>query len=425
MIIRFFYNLLLVLVSPILLFSLYKKKQGKPVFGSRWKEHFGFTQPLQAVEQPLWIHAVSVGEVIAATPLIKALKVKYPTTPILVTTTTSTGAAQVEKLGSVVEHRYMPIDFSWAVRRFMKTVRPQKMLIMETELWPNTLNTVDSLNIPIIVINARLSEKSFRNYQRIQPLFNLLAPNLAHVCCQYQDDANRFEQLGISKDKLSITGSLKFDIQVPNDSTTAAKELRENLGHQRPVWIAASTHKGEDELVLEAHKIILEKLPNALLILVPRHPERFNAVFDLCLQSGFNVIRRTDNCNSFSDYQIYLADTMGEMLTLLGASDVCFMGGSLAGKKVGGHNVLEPIALGVPTITGPSYFNFSDIVESFHRNDAIFIIKNNDDLVSELSHLLLHPDKLKKQSSHTLNTYMKVASSALDKSLMIIDETKI
>ncbi len=417
MIIRFFYNLLLVLVSPILLFSLYKKKQGKPVFGSRWKEHFGFTQPLQAVEQPLWIHAVSVGEVIAATPLIKALKVKYPTTPILVTTTTSTGAAQVEKLGSVVEHRYMPIDFSWAVRRFLKIVRPRKMLIMETELWPNTLNTVDSLNIPIIVINARLSEKSFRNYQRIQPLFNLLAPNLAHVCCQYQDDANRFEQLGISKDKLSITGSLKFDIQVPNDSTTAAKELREHLGHQRPVWIAASTHKGEDELVLEAHKIILEKLPNALLILVPRHPERFNAVFELCTHHGFVVSRRTLANGTPQHSQVYLGDTMGEMFTLIGAADACFMGGSLLGSKVGGHNMLEPIAFGVPVVNGPSYYNFKEISEQLLENNLMQLCYTPQDLAKLINQVFLNEHE--KDKRH-MRDFMKKHQGSIKKTLLHI-----
>ncbi len=417
MIIRFFYNLLLVLVSPILLFSLYKKKQGKPVFGSRWKEHFGFTQPLQAVEQPLWIHAVSVGEVIAATPLIKALKVKYPTTPILVTTTTSTGAAQVEKLGSVVEHRYMPIDFSWAVRRFLKIVRPRKMLIMETELWPNTLNTVDSLNIPIIVINARLSEKSFRNYQRIQPLFNLLAPNLAHVCCQYQDDANRFEQLGISKDKLSTTGSLKFDIQVPNDSTTAAKELREHLGHQRPVWIAASTHKGEDELVLEAHKIILEKLPNALLILVPRHPERFNAVFELCTHHGFVVSRRTLANGTPQHSQVYLGDTMGEMFTLIGAADACFMGGSLLGSKVGGHNMLEPIALGVPVVNGPSYYNFKEISEQLLENNLMQLCYTPQDLAKLINQVFLNEHE--KDKRH-MRDFMKKHQGSIKKTLLHI-----
>ncbi len=417
MIIRFFYNLLLVLVSPILLFSLYKKKQGKPVFGSRWKEHFGFTQPLQAVEQPLWIHAVSVGEVIAATPLIKALKVKYPTTPILVTTTTSTGAAQVEKLGSVVEHRYMPIDFSWAVRRFLKIVRPRKMLIMETELWPNTLNTVDSLNIPIIVINARLSEKSFRNYQRIQPLFNLLAPNLAHVCCQYQDDANRFEQLGISKDKLSITGSLKFDIQVPNDSTTAAKELRDHLGPQRPVWIAASTHKGEDELVLEAHKIILEKFPNALLILVPRHPERFNTVFELCTHHGFVVSRRTLPNGTPQHSQVYLGDTMGEMFTLIGAADACFMGGSLVGNKVGGHNMLEPIALGVPVVNGPSYYNFKEISEQLLENNLMQLCYTPQDLAKLINQVFLN--EREKDKRH-MRDFMEKHQGSIKKTLLHI-----
>lgn len=420
--IRFFYTLLLSLASPFLLYSLYKKREGKPEFGSRWKEHFGYTPPISSNNQPLWIHAVSVGEVIAATPIIKALKIKYPETTILVTTTTSTGAAQVDKLGSLVVHRYMPIDFSFAVRRFMKTVKPSKMLIMETELWPNTLHTVASFGVPIIVLNARLSEKSFRNYQKVQPVFNLLSKNLSHVCCQYTDDAERFQKLGISESKLSVTGSLKFDIQISDDTIQSAKSLREKLGIQRPVWIAASTHKGEDEEILLAHRRILEQIPDTLLILVPRHPERFSTVYDLCFREGFNIKRRTAVSDRFNDCQIYLGDTMGEMLTLLGASDVCFMGGSLLGRKVGGHNVLEPIALGIPTITGPSYFNFTEVVSKFRTENAILVVEKADDITREISNLFMSPEELNKRKATTINTYMKVSSSALDTSLIRIEE---
>ncbi|WP_104048415.1 lipid IV(A) 3-deoxy-D-manno-octulosonic acid transferase [Vibrio jasicida] len=363
MLIRIFYTLLLALASPFLLFGLYKSKPNKPKFGQRWKEHFGITPKLETTERPIWIHAVSVGESIAAIPLIKELKKQNPNQPILVTTTTSTGAEQIAKLGDLVEHRYMPIDFGFAVKGFLKAIRPKQMLIIETELWPNTLNAVHNAGIPVIVVNARLSEKSCRNYAKVQPLFDLLHPCIDKVLCQTESDAGRFERLGIEKNKLFVTGSIKFDIQISDDVKEKAKSLRNALGLERPIWIAASTHKGEDEQVLEAHKKILDSHPNALLILVPRHPERFEDVFELCQGQGFETARRTSQEEVTTSTQVYLGDTMGEMLILIGAADICFMGGSLIGNKVGGHNVLEPAALGVPVITGPSYYNFKEIVD--------------------------------------------------------------
>lgn len=392
MLIRALYTFILLLLSPILLFSLYKKKPNKPRFGTRWKEHFGVTPPRNSANQPIWIHAVSVGESIAAIPLIKALKQQNPHQPIVVTTTTSTGAEQIAKLGDLVEHRYMPIDFSFAVQGFIRAIQPQKMLIIETELWPNTLHTVNQADIPIIVVNARLSEKSCRNYQRIKPLFNLIKADLTKVLCQTQADADRFIRLGVDPDKIAITGSIKFDIQISDEVRVKGRELRTQLGNHRPVWIAASTHKGEDEQVLEAHKVVLTHYSDALLILVPRHPERFNSVFELCESQGFNTIRRTETSEMSKHTQVYLGDTMGEMLVLLGAADICFMGGSLIGDKVGGHNVLEPAALGIPVITGPSYFNFEEIVENLKQEERITIINSPLQLADSLFELISNPN---------------------------------
>ncbi|KFK56140.1 lipid IV(A) 3-deoxy-D-manno-octulosonic acid transferase [Vibrio vulnificus] len=376
MLVRWLYTLLLALAAPLLLFGLYRSKPNKPKFGKRWKEHFGITPTLDGQNQPLWIHAVSVGESLAAIPLIKAIKEKTPDQVIVVTTTTSTGAEQIAKLGNLVEHRYMPIDFAFAVRGFLKAINPAKMLIIETELWPNTLATVHKANIPIIVVNARLSEKSQQNYAKVQPLFNLIHPCLGKVLCQSQADADRFAKLGIPTNKLSVTGSIKFDIHISDEIKHQGAELRTLLGQQRPVWIAASTHRGEDEQVLDAHRQVIETHPNALLILVPRHPERFDSVFELCQTQGFETVRRTQANIIADSTQVYLGDTMGEMLVLLGAADVCFMGGSLVGDKVGGHNVLEPAALGVPVIIGPSYYNFKEITSTLHQVNGIAIVES-------------------------------------------------
>ncbi|KIP77998.1 MULTISPECIES: lipid IV(A) 3-deoxy-D-manno-octulosonic acid transferase [Vibrio] len=413
MLIRFFYTLLLALASPFLLFGLYKSKPNKPKFGQRWKEHFGITPKLETTERPIWVHAVSVGESVAAIPLIKELKKQNPTQPIVVTTTTSTGAEQIAKLGDLVEHRYMPIDFGFAVKGFLKAIRPKQMLIIETELWPNTLNTVHNAGIPIIVVNARLSEKSCRNYAKVQPLFDLLHPCIDNVLCQTESDAERFERLGVEKNKLFVTGSIKFDIQISDDVKEKAKSLRNALGLERPIWIAASTHKGEDEQVLEAHKKILDSHPNALLILVPRHPERFEDVFELCQGQGFETARRTSQEEVTTSTQVYLGDTMGEMLILIGSADICFMGGSLVGDKVGGHNVLEPAALGVPVITGPSYFNFQLIIEKMLQKKCITI--SHSDLNLDIVRLIEDPK--------SRNLMTQKAYSIMSESIGSIDKT--
>ncbi|EJG1722247.1 lipid IV(A) 3-deoxy-D-manno-octulosonic acid transferase [Vibrio parahaemolyticus] len=423
MLIRIIYTALLALASPFLLLGLYKSKPNKPKFGGRWKEHFGITPQLKTHQRPIWIHAVSVGESIAATPLIKELKQQYPEQPIVVTTTTSTGAEQIAKLGDLVEHRYMPIDFGFAVKSFLKAIQPKKMLIIETELWPNTLNVVKQANIPITVVNARLSEKSCKNYAKVQWLFNQLHPCLTQVLCQTDSDAERFERLGVNKEKLSVTGSIKFDIQISDHVKQQGKALRAQLGKDRPVWIAASTHKGEDEQVLEAHKQILESHPNALLILVPRHPERFDDVFALCKKQGFETVRRTEKQPAENTTQIYLGDTMGEMLVLIGAADICFMGGSLIGDKVGGHNVLEPAALGVPVITGPSYYNFQDLVAKMLHKKVIKLIESPNEMSLEVE--AMFQDALAKRVvQENLLSFVKDNVGALTKTIRCIESIK-
>ncbi|MDO6580726.1 lipid IV(A) 3-deoxy-D-manno-octulosonic acid transferase [Photobacterium sp. 2_MG-2023] len=387
MMLRFLYTCLLAVAAPILLVSLYKKRPGVPPIGQRWKEHFGVSPQVQG-QRPLWIHAVSVGETLAVTPLIKALKAQYPDLPILLTTTTATGAEQAARLGSLVEHRYMPLDFPWALRRFIRIQQPRALCIMETELWPNTLAETKHAGLPVTVFNARLSERSCQRYARVQPLFNLLACNLDQVLCQHQDDAERFIRLGVSPEAVQITGSIKFDLALPEGLEQASEILRDELGSQRPVWIAASTHQGEDEQVLEAHRQILRRHPDALLILVPRHPERFDPVYALIDQQGFTAARRTQSNEPLAGKQVYLADTMGEMMLLLGACDLAFVGGSLLGNKVGGHNLLEPAALAKPVLSGPSYYNFTDITTQLLNAGGAEIVGNSEELARAVSRLM-------------------------------------
>ncbi|TMX58647.1 lipid IV(A) 3-deoxy-D-manno-octulosonic acid transferase [Vibrio rotiferianus] len=419
MLVRALYTLILTLAAPLLLFGLYKSKPNKPKFGQRWKEHFGKTPALDCKERPIWIHAVSVGESIAATPLIKALKQQHPDQPILVTTTTSTGAEQIAKLGDLVEHRYMPIDFAFAVKRFLKVIQPKQMLIIETELWPNTLIEVHKAEVPISVVNARLSEKSCNNYGKVQPLFNLLPPCLTQVLCQSVSDAERFERLGVSKEKLTVTGSIKFDIQISDEVRENGKKLRAKLGAHRPVWIAASTHQGEDEQVFAAHKQVLASHPNAILILVPRHPERFDAMFELSQQLGFDTVRRTAQLDVTGSTQVYLADTMGEMLLLLGAADICFMGGSLIGDKVGGHNVLEPAALSIPVLSGPSFYNFKEIINDMKQNSLIEIIQDDKELAKAII-ALVDSEVAREHLTAKLAAFMSANSGSLQHTTIAI-----
>ncbi|XHY19462.1 3-deoxy-D-manno-octulosonic acid transferase [Vibrio sp. NH-UV-68] len=402
-VIRVLYNCILMLALPFLLPSLYKRKPGKPSVDARWKEHFGITPKLNNRDNKaiIWIHAVSVGEVIAITPLIKKLSSQQPDKKLLITTTTATGAQQAAALSDIAEHRYMPLDLSFAVKRFLKTIQPQQLIIVETELWPNTLVCVSNANIPISVVNARLSDKSFRGYKKVQPLFNLIAPCLSKVICQHEDDAQRFHKLGITLDQLSVSGSIKYDISISPELWRKGHELRQELGTSRPIWIAASTHQGEDEKILTAHAQVLESFPSALLILVPRHPERFNDVMALSGKK-FETTRRTNHDRVSDKTQVYLADTMGEMMVLLGSADVCFMGGSLLGDKVGGHNLLEPAALAKPTLIGPSYFNFADITRQLSENNACQIVESEAVLAQAIIDLFNDPQNIQTKGKAAL-----------------------
>jgi 3-deoxy-D-manno-octulosonic-acid transferase len=419
---RLFYTLLLALVAPVFLYGLFKHKPGKPSVGKRWKEHFGFTPDIERKDgyPVVWFHAVSVGEVIAVSPLIRRYASANPDHNIIITTTTPTGAEQADKLSDIAQHRYMPLDFTFAINGFLKRIQPSQLIIVETELWPNTLRAVSRNSTPIAVINARLSERSCQRYAKVKPFFWLAAQYIDSFCCQFEEDAERFTRLGVDQSRVSVTGSVKFDIEVQPDSVTNGANLRSVLSDSRPVWIAASTHEGEDEKVIAAHKTLLKTIPNALLLLVPRHPERFNQVEQLCIESGFAVERKSQNQAPISNATaVFLGDTMGEMMTYLAASDVCFMGGSLIGNKVGGHNVLEPAALGVPCITGPSYFNFTQIVEQMRSASAIEVIEDECTLSQKVAALLQNTETLKALAS-SAQQVVKQSQGAIDRTLNLI-----
>ncbi len=353
---RLLYTLLLYLSLPLVILRLYWRSLKTPAYRSRIWERLG-QLPALTKEETLWLHSVSVGETQAAEPLVKRLQEQFPDLPIVITTTTPTGSDRVKKLfGESVLHAYFPFDLPFAVRGFLKAAQPKVLVMMETEVWPNLLAECERQNIPTILANARLSERSAKGYARLGSFARETFERISLVAAQSPADAERFLGVGVKSDRVRVTGSIKFDVRVPAIVMEQAEALRRTWSG-RPVWVAASTREGEDELVLAAHRQVLRKLPEALLVLVPRHPERFEKVAQLCRSDGFTYARRSAGDLCRSETAVYLGDTMGELTLFLAAADVAFVGGSLV--PMGGHNILEPAALGLPIIFGPHMFNFA------------------------------------------------------------------
>jgi len=364
---RFIYSLVLLLLSPFVLLRLWRRGSKAPAYRQRWSERFAFIAAIQG--GPIWVHAVSVGETLAAVPLVKHLLSTNPYTPVLVTTTTPTGSEQVQRLfGDQVLHVYMPYDLNGVIKRFLKRVQPRLLVVMETELWPNLFHHCRQQQVPVIVANARMSERSARGYARFSGLAASTLNDVAVIAAQSEADARRFIALGAQPDSVQVTGSVKFDISLPDGLIKQAAALRSELFAQRPVWLAASTHAGEDELVLQAFAEIRKHQPDLLLVIVPRHPERFDMVVELCRNQGHEVVRRSEDRACSETTAVFVGDSMGELLLFLATADLCYMGGSLV--PVGGHNLLEPTAVGVPVVFGPHMFNFAVISQMFLERGA-------------------------------------------------------
>lgn len=390
----FFYNLLLIALFPLILIRVAYRAIKNPGYRDRIAERFGFFHGDQSA-RVVWLHAVSVGEVIAAAPLIRSIMEAYPDRQILVTTMTQTGYQQLRKLFSErVEHVYLPYDFRCAVKRFLDRFHPDIAIMMETEIWPNLYDACGKRDIPVVLVNARLSARSAKAYRRFPALTRYVLSTIADIAAQHRADAARFIELGMDPDNVSVTGSIKFDLNLPGDLQMQAHHLRTSLGADRLVWIAASTHAGEDEIILDVHQKLLKSIPQALLILVPRHPERFDSVAQLCHARSLKVARRqfAEVCEPMT--QVYLGDTMGELLLMYASADIAFVGGSLV--AVGGHNPLEPAALGLPILCGPHVFNFEQITQRLISEHACIQVRNEHQLANEIQRLF--EDKSSRQS---------------------------
>ncbi len=384
---RHLYSLLFTLLLPLILLRLYLRSRKSPAYRERLRERFGFGARIK--EPVIWVHAVSVGEVQAAKPLIARLQKKYPEHSLVVTTMTPTGAERVADIKGRVQHRYVPYDTPGCIKRFLRRIQPSMLIIMETEIWPNMLYYSHRQHIPSMLVNARMSERSARGYARVNALTTPALNKFTYIAAQGEVDKERLIALGADPEKIQVTGSLKFDFTAPGEVEKHAKILREQWGVERKVWIAASTHKGEDEQVLDAFKQLHRALPEAMLVLVPRHPERFNEVAALCQARGFSLVRRSEQRECQADTAIFLGDSMGELMLFFAASDVAFVGGSLV--ATGGHNLLEPASLGIPVLTGPHMFNFAEIHRLLRQAEASIEVENSRHLAKELLRLFDDP----------------------------------
>lgn len=387
---RYLYSALFYILLPFLLVRMLLRSRRAPAYRQRLAERFGLFEadPAAAGAPVIWVHAVSLGETLAAAPLIEALLERWPDHRLVVTTTTPTGSERVRALfGERVFHVYAPWDLPCAVRRFLARVRPSLLLIMETELWPNMLHYSSALGCRTLLANARLSERSARGYARFAGLTRAMLQQLDTVACQSRADGDRFLALGLPPSALHVTGSIKFDLELDASLRAAANDLRRELAaDSRPVLVAASTHPGEDEQILEAFARIREGSDNCLLLLVPRHPERFDEVHALCVGRGWKVVRRSAGAAPGPGTDILLGDTMGELLLLLSVGSVAVIGGSLVPH--GGHNVLEAAAWGVPVVTGPYMFNFEEISALLVEAGAMVRLQDPADLSTCLQALL-------------------------------------
>lgn len=377
--------------TPVILARLASRGLRYHDYFDRWKERFGFF-PKPKLHNPIWIHAVSVGEVNAALPLIEALMERYTDASFVVTTITPTGSERVRRVfEDRVFHVYLPYDLPASVGRFLDRVKPRLGVIMETEIWPNLFSACDKRGVPLVIVNGRLSERSLRGYGPVRPLAAAALRSTEFVAAQSSADAKRFQMLGADPQQVGVLGNLKFDMGVPAQWLLSGHEMRQSWGEKRPVWIAGSTHEAEEMAVFEAHLEVLHRFPDALLLIAPRHPERFRAVEQTGRHLGFRMSVRSEAGEPPAGTQCFIIDAMGMLMGYYAAADVAFVGGSLA--KIGGHNVLEPAALAKPVLVGPNTFNFSEITRTLLDSGGGQLIGDSAELGLAVVELLRDRDR--------------------------------
>ncbi|KGM54756.1 3-deoxy-D-manno-octulosonic acid transferase [Lysobacter daejeonensis GH1-9] len=383
---RGLYSAALYVLVPITLYHLVWRGFRQPAYFHRWPERYALYRGATPFARTLWVHAVSVGEVNAAVPLVNALRRGRPDLRLLVTTITPTGSERVQALwGADVEHVYLPYDLPGAVGRFLRHYRPCAALIMETELWPNLLFGCRDHGVPTFILNARLSERSLKGYRVLAPLVGRALRTVSRVAAQSAADAIRFVRLGARSGQVTEVGNLKFDVAIPDTLDAFARECRGSAG-VRPVWIAASTHSDEEAAVLAIHRQLRARHPDLLLLWAPRHPERFRGVVENARALGWQVATRSRSHWPGAQDDVFVIDTLGELQHFYACADVAFVGGSL--QAIGGHNLLEPAAAGVAIVTGPHLHNFVEISRRLDEAGALRVGQDADGVGAALAALL-------------------------------------
>lgn len=415
----FIYTLLFYIFLPLVFARLYWRGRKNKMYRERWGERLGKT-PF-TLKSSLWIHAVSLGEAVAATPLIEALLKIYPNDNIVVTTTTPTGSAHIQKLVQKhkerLYHAYFPYDLPHALSRFFSRVHPRILIVMETELWPNVFAAANRCKVPILVVNARISDKALPRYEKIKAWMPTILNRVTYVAAQSERDQQRFIDLGLSSDKASNAGNIKYDFVLPEGILEKAEAIK-STWPERFVLIAASTHEGEETLFLEAYSQLKKIEPRLLLILVPRHPERFSRVESLIREKNLNLIKRSEATPITEHTNVFLGDTMGELFVYYALSDLAFVGGSLI--PIGGHNILEPAALQLPIVMGPYMNNSQAIVQDFLSHKAAVAVSPTQ-LAGDIAPLL-QDTNLRQALGRNALALLEQNRGALNRLLGLIQE---
>ena len=411
----FIYTLVLWLLLPYIFLRLLWRARKQPEYLYHVAERFGFYS-IRSENPVIWLHAVSVGETRATQNLVTQLQAAYPKHQILLSHATPTGRATSKQLyGDRVLRVYLPYDYPFAVNKFLRHFRPQLGILMETEIWFNLIQACHLTNIPLLLLNARMSEKSALGYARFEQLTRNALSKFASVAAQTKDDAIRLTRLGATN--ISVIGNLKFDIEPPNDFLDLSNRLRRQLGDTRPILLAASTRDGEEALLLNNLNQI--SIPDLLLVIVPRHPQRFTEVSNLIQQQGFTFQRRSDNCSVAIETKVVLGDSMGEMFAYYAAADLTFIGGSLL--PYGGQNLIEACAVGTPVLVGPYMHNFAEATKLAVLAGAAIQIPDINGLVTEALRLFQDASKLHDMGQQCF-AFVARNRGATEKSLQLVKQ---
>lgn len=414
---RLVYNTLIYLAAPVALLLQLWRGVHDPSYRRGFSQRLGFGPALPPGS--IWVHAVSVGEVQAAEPLVRALLARHPEHTLVLTTVTPTGLARARMLfGTQVELRYVPIDLPGAVRRFFDRVRPCIALILETELWPNLYAECGRRDVPLVLASARISPRSVGRYRRLVSLFRETLSHGIVIAAQSEEDAARFCSIGAAPERTHVIGNIKFDFQPPADVEARGNEWRKANAEGRPVWVAGSTHAGEEELVLDAHQAVCGAHPDALLLLVPRHPNRFDEVASLLERRGEAWQRRSSGERVAGATRVLLGDSMGELMMFYAAADLAFVAGSLV--PIGGHNLLEPASIGRAVVTGPHNFNSEGVARLLFEAGAACKVADAGQLASQVGEWLSAPGQCAAMGA-AARAVLDANRGSLERLLWLID----